>query len=136
MKRNICLLALLLLSGCGGETGPRTVEASGVVTLDGKGVEGAQVTFIDANASNPAVATTDANGKFSLKYNGEKNGAIPGDYKVQVSKTQLQGNNNGGAEITISYGLPQRYANIVTSGLTQNVPERGIDNIELKLTTK
>lgn len=136
MLRFICLLGLLLCAGCVGDSGPRTVEASGSVTLDGKPVENAQVAFIDANASNPAVATTDAAGKFSLKYNGEKDGAIPGVYKVQVSKTILEGNDKGGAEITISYGLPKKYASIVTSGLTQDVPDSGIKNIDIKLVSK
>lgn len=136
MSKYLFLLGLILLAGCKTETGPKTVEASGTVTLDGNPVDKAQVTFIDAAGSNPAVATTDAMGKFSLKYNGEKDGAIPGEYKVQVSKTLLEGNNNGSAEVTISYGLPKKYANIVTSGLTQNVPDTGINNIEIKLQSK
>jgi hypothetical protein len=131
--RFFCLLSLVFLVGCGEEPGPRTVEASGIVTLDGSPVEKAQVTFIDSNASNPAVATTDNEGRFSLKYNGQKNGAIPGDYQVQVSKTVMEAGGGDGADITLSYGLPKKYSNIGTSGLKQNIPDSGIKNIEIKL---
>jgi hypothetical protein len=129
----VSLLCLLCLVGCAGESGPRTVEASGIVTLDGNPVPKAQVTFIDSKASNPAVAMTDDQGRFSLKYNGEKNGAIPGDYQVQVSKTIMEVGGDEGADITLSYGLPKKYSIIGTSGLTQNVPDTGIKNIEIKL---
>jgi hypothetical protein len=127
------LLIPLLLVGCSGNSGPRTVEASGIVTLDGNPVEKAQVTFIDAQAINPAVAVTDAQGRFSLRYNAEKSGAVPGDYQVQVSKTILGTSDEEGTDISLSYGLPKKYSNIATSGLTQNVPESGIRNMEIKL---
>jgi len=126
------LLIPVLLVGCG-ESGPRTVEASGVVTLDGNPVEKAQVTFIDANASNPAVAITDAQGRFSLRYNAEKSGAIPGNYQVQVSKTVMELSQEEGTDIKLSHRLPKQYSNIATSGLTQSIPEAGIKNIEIKL---
>ncbi len=110
---------------------------SGVVTLDGSPVDKAQVIFIDNNASNPASATTDSQGRFSLSYNGEKKGAVPGSYKVQVSKTLLKSNDGGGsAEVTINYGLPKKYSSVVTSGLTCDVPDSGKSDIKLELSSK
>jgi len=114
-------LSAILLPACSRESGPRTVEASGTVTLDG---------------THPAIATTDAQGRFSLKYNGEKKVAIPGNYQVQVSKTLLEASEGGGDQITISYGLPKQYSNIATSGLTQTIPDSGIKDIEIKLENK
>jgi len=82
------LLALVLagslpvLAGCGG---PKLVPVTGVVTFDGKPVEGATVTFVSEDGKNSFSGSTDASGKYSLQ-EGEKVGALPGAYKVLVVK--------------------------------------------------
>ena len=129
-------LCLGVVAGCGDTSGPRTVNASGVVTLDGAPVEKATVVFINEGTQTSASAITDSQGRFSLMHNGEKKGAVPGDYKVQVNKTLLSNASEDGADVTINHGLPKKYASVVTSGMTQNVPESGIDNIQLSLTSK
>ena len=129
-------LAVVTLAGCTGEGGPATVNASGVVTLDGKPVEKAQVIFISDAGTNPTSAMTDAQGHFSLSYNGEKKGAIPGNYKVQVSKTVMETKGEGGTEIKLTQGLPAKYANIVTSGLTLEVPQKGTSDLKIDLKSK
>lgn len=134
MNRFILLFALVSVLGCAGETGPRTVKATGVVTLDGSPVDKAQVIFIKDGDSNPSSAMTDAQGNFSLRYNNEKDGAIPGNYKVQVNKTIIEG--KGGAEVKISHGLPQKYSSIVTSGLNFTVPENGTSDLKIELKSK
>ncbi len=106
VNKSWLIVLLVACAGCTGDTGPRTVNASGVVTLDGSPVPKAQVIFIKDGEGNPASAMTDEQGKFSLSYNGEKNGAMPGNYKVQVSKTLLESKGGGGAEVKISQGLP------------------------------
>lgn len=136
MLKYIGLLFVVLLVGCNSSSGPKTVNASGVVLLDSNPVDMAQVTFIDDAGQITAIATTDSAGKFSLMHNGEKNGAVPGSYKVQVSKTKLTGNEGGGTEITISHGLPPKYASIATSNLTQVVPDSGISDIKIELSSK
>src|SRR5262245_14538073 len=75
------VIALGGLVGCGG-----TSKVEGVVTLDGKPVEGAVVTFVptDDKGTTP-VGQTDSSGKFTLTTNG-KPGAKSGDYKVTVTK--------------------------------------------------
>ncbi len=102
MLRYMPLLLLVGLAGCVGDSGPKTVTASGVVTLDGAPVEKAQVIFINDAGTDPASAMTDAQGRFSLSYNGEKAGAIPGSYKAQVSKTLLESKGAGGAEVKLT----------------------------------
>ena len=63
---------------------------TGVVTLDGKTVEGATVTFNPSGGSDqkPAVGTSGADGKYSLTTFTGGDGALPGLYKVTVSKIQ------------------------------------------------
>ena len=140
-----CLVAggLLLALGCGPDTShlPATVPASGVVTLDGKPVDGAQVVLIpQPPATKGAYAATDASGKFSLRAFEEKDGAIPGDYKVQVSKTiqvKIPGVElDGGEAVRFEFGVPEKYTSVATSGLTCKIPEGGTSDIKLELISK
>jgi hypothetical protein len=88
-KRGWLVLAALLLlaAGCGGKHTP--VKVNGVVTLDGKPVEGATVTFYiggDGQEGRPATGRTDASGAFQLNTMGNEDGALPGEYKVVIAK--------------------------------------------------
>jgi hypothetical protein len=146
------LIPLLTAAGCGSETMsnlPATVPASGVVTLDGQPVEGAQVTFVPqgdttgsggATASIGATAATDRDGRFSLRANGEKEGAVPGSYKVQVSKTvavKLDGPGvDGGDPVRYDFGVPRKYTATDTSGLSVEIPASGKTDIRLELVSK
>ena len=56
--------ACLALPGCGTESG--TAKVTGVVTLDGKPVDGAAVGFIGRGGARLATAQTDSAGKFTL----------------------------------------------------------------------
>jgi hypothetical protein len=77
----------LILIGCGEKVSPgRGVPVSGTVTLDGKPIEGASVTFM--NDTFVGFGKTDASGKYRLVQ-----GALPGTNKVTISKIE------GGAEI-------------------------------------
>ena len=110
------------------------------MTLDGKPVEGAQVVIIPAgDGTTGADAVTNASGHFSLRAYPEKDGAIPGEYKVQVSKTvevKLPGKLDGGDAVRFDYGVPAKYTGAKTSGLTVTVPETGKKDINLTLTSK
>jgi len=72
--------------GCGDN---KLIEVKGVVTHEGKAVEGATVTFVSEDGKNTASASTDAGGNFSL-VTGGKPGAPPGTYKVLVVKGKHQ----------------------------------------------
>ena len=134
-----CLLATL---GCGsrGSHLPKTVPASGVVTLDGKPVDGAQVVLAPAGAgATGAFGVTNSSGHFSLRAYDEKDGAIPGDYKVQVSKTievKLKCTVDGGDAVRFDYGVPAKYTGAKTSGLTVTIPDTGNRDINLVLSSK
>lgn len=82
-------LALLLAVaiGCAGKYTP--VPVSGVVTLNGKPVEGATVTFYavgDEKDGRPAHGVTNKEGEFRLSTLGNEDGALPRRYKVVVAK--------------------------------------------------
>jgi hypothetical protein len=79
---------VLVVVGCG--DGPTLVPVSGVVTLDGKPLEGATLSFIPApgNAiSTPGSDATGPTGNFKMSFNGRA-GLAPGKYSVLVSKAE------------------------------------------------
>lgn len=124
--------------GCDNKNLPATVPAEGVVTLDGKEVEGATVVFIADQGSYNATGITDANGKFQLSAFDEKTGAVPGSYKVEINKTIIErkGESKGEAMSEVRYGLPAKYATIAKSGLEFTIPEKGDKNIKIELKSK
>jgi hypothetical protein len=141
----LVLIALLSFPGCGPSTGhlPKTVPASGVVTLDGKPVDGAQVVIVPAaGGTTGANAVTDASGRFALRAYPEKDGAIPGEYKVLVSKTVevkltgKAGSLDGGDPVRFDYGVPAKYTSEKFSGLTVTIPDSGNKDIKLALSSK
>lgn len=155
MRKEICLLlGLLVCIGCAaGDDGlPPTVNASGTVTLDGSPVEGASVVFVDVAGVNSANASTDASGRFSLNAFETKSGAIPGSYKVMVSKTiEVSADDTTSASAPAEEAehaadspdagaswenaLPKRYASIGSSGLEVEIPQAGVSDIQLELTS-
>lgn len=89
--RNFTALAILAFStcgivGCGGGLG--TVPAAGTVTVDGNAVEGVLVMFTPDDIENGMIASgvTDAAGAFTLTTEINGDGALPGTYKVSLSK--------------------------------------------------
>lgn len=79
------LFVVLVCSGCG----RGTVDFQARVTLDGQPLEGAAVTLIgDGETKNrPATGISDAQGDVRFTTFEPGDGALPGTYKVLVSKT-------------------------------------------------
>ncbi len=73
------VLACVLMAGCGEAPAGRGVPVEGTVTMDGKPLDGATITFM--NDTFAGFGRTDANGKYRLVQ-----GALPGVNKVVVSK--------------------------------------------------
>jgi hypothetical protein len=83
----LLVAGFLGMIGCGASLKP----VEGVVTLDGKAVEGATVVFIAEDGSgNTTSGLTDANGKFTLRA-GTQKGVLAGNYKVLITKTRAVG---------------------------------------------
>lgn len=90
MSRCYILSAIIACSwivGCNGDSNPTTYPVSGTVTLDGKAVDGAAVTFFSTDPNlRPATGTTDKEGKYVLGSFKSGDGAMPGQYKIMVTK--------------------------------------------------
>ena len=149
-------------SGCGGGAEvPDTAPVSGVITLDGAPVEGANVTFTPSSQdpeAKPAYGTTDANGKYTLATTvpgGKADGAVPGKHRITVTKIKAaETTDNGSGEYGTDsyvpagatgvpqedtgpeYIVPQRYGSKGTSGLEATVEASGENTFNFDLTTE
>src|SRR5262245_17896545 len=92
-------LALAVAAGCGGRS---TASVSGVVTLDGKPLEGAAVSFTPASRDGGGVGgsygKTDANGRYTLRtVVTNATGAAVGKHRVSISLYKEDPKNPDGA---------------------------------------
>jgi hypothetical protein len=148
---------LVAAAGCGDRRGPLPV--SGTVTLDGKLVEGATVTFHTVGndkEGKPATGETDKTGTFRLR-TGNDDGVRPGEYKVVIIKNVLadpnlkmpdfpdtpDGRNQKEHFLWEHFGdnrspyrnvLPDRYGDLKATPLTCKVP--GDAPVQFTLTSK
>ena len=78
-------LLLLTACGCGRGNYPEVATVTGAVTLDGKPLEGAEITFAptDGRASS---GRTDARGQYALSYTKNIRGAVLGEHRVMIRK--------------------------------------------------
>lgn len=157
MKTIACGLVSLLavsLVGCGGDDGlPKTVPAFGVVLLDGQPVEGAQIVAVPDVGQNPASAASDSSGRFELKAFEQKSGAVPGSYKVIVTKTikvpigsakapkmaaedVAHAKSSGGDGMIPINDMPLKYANPTTSGIAFTLDDKGSRDLKFELSSK
>jgi hypothetical protein len=137
-----CLVAVSVglvfsAAGCGGGPDikvPPLAKVTGTVTIDGQPGADLLVTFIPEGtaAAGSAMATTDAGGKYELKYRGEKPGAVVGKNKVQIARA-AGGGPAGGINAVASTPLPARYNERTT--LTADVQAKDND-IPFELKTK
>jgi hypothetical protein len=146
----VCRIALLALAaaaagGCSAQQAPRPkpVPVHGLVRYNGKPLDGAHVIFTNTEAGLSADGTTDADGKFSLTTFRPDDGAVPGHYHVTVTKAQAPTRHGaanappvfrpGGGAPHPRWLIPQKYANLATSGLTADVADGGSEQIVVEL---
>lgn len=152
-------MASLPLLGCGGGSDLDTQYVEGLVTVDGKPISGATVTFKPVTEGQGASATgyTDANGVYKLTAVAVGNssaagepeaGTLPGEYYVGVTKSVQESpmNQEEAYEKGVPYKpqdpyaprktiheVPQKYNDPKTSGLKATVTE-GKNDIPIQLT--
>ncbi len=93
MKFAALLLVILVATvGCGGPVADYSmvdlVNGQGVVTLDGKPLASAVVTFEDPTDGTFSYAMTDADGKYVLQFDSEMKGVKTGKKVVRISTTR------------------------------------------------
>jgi len=87
----LLFLALMVTGGCG-KTNDSTV--TGLVTLDGKLLNGGNVWFVsDGGGTVPAAGAIDSSGRYQLKTSAGP-GLIAGNYKVMVKPDEAKPESN------------------------------------------
>jgi hypothetical protein len=123
--------------------------------MDGKPVEGALVSFVpDDSKSRSAVGTTDAQGNFKLTTEVNGDGALPGSYKISITKWDRPPldlpevkNASDSAAMDAIYtakekmgkqppaknAIAAQFANAAGSGLTATVKESGTNEFKFEV---
>lgn len=131
----IYLAAVAWLGCSGGDPNePKQFPVSGTVTLDGKPLAKATVTFTPVGNTRGAGATgkTDQEGRYQLTYLRGKMGAPAGQYRVAISKRVMpdgkdvpDDDKTPPIESPARETLPPRYSSEQDSTLSATVPEGG-----------
>lgn len=84
---------LLISSGCSATNdidygSVKLASVSGNVMLDGQPLASAVITFEDPETGNFSFARTDSSGNYTLQFDSQANGVIPGKKVVQISTTR------------------------------------------------
>ncbi len=144
-QANVLFLAIagIVLIGCSRSSRPPTYRVTGTVTLQGKPVADAVITFVPTGEGEAASAITDANGHYALTTWEAGDGARPGEYRVKVSKQEQQAVDPSKMVQNLSYEeeqkiyveskkapppakrlIPSKYEDDQTSGLTHTVDKK------------
>ncbi|WP_166831498.1 carboxypeptidase-like regulatory domain-containing protein [Thalassoroseus pseudoceratinae] len=135
----------LVVLGCGGsgedkwtKDRPEVVDAEGVVTYQNEPVEGATVVFAPTDGKHAASGLTDSSGQFSVSAFPNSEGAVPGSYKVTVTKMETPsasggGDGHGEAVAAPKNLLPAKYAETANTPLTADVPASGKTDFQFDL---
>lgn len=129
--RSIAALFLLVITGCGGDSGPATYPVSGTVTLDDEPVPKGQIIFRDPEGKIVSAAGKIVDGEFSFE-------SQPGAKRVEITanrevpgKFQTPNPGEGKLPVLEQY-VPRRYNE--ASKLTKEVVE-GENEFQFKLTS-
>lgn len=142
MRYLFCGTCLALAAvGCGNQEGGvvvETVPVSGILTHKGKPLPGYTVLFMPVNGERAASGITDEQGKFVLGSNDVGDGAPIGKYNIAVTyMPELRGEPGkedlGGPPPAPPVKLPPKYGDPARSGISIDVPEDGLTDIEVKL---
>jgi hypothetical protein len=132
MWRFVAFLLLLGVVGCGGSA----VPVSGRVTLDGKPIADATVTFQPADSGKPGTGSagkTDANGQFTLQLVGmNRPGALIGKHRISITALGNTEADDSGKKTRDQ--VPAWYN--TQSTLTFEVPSGGTDKANFELSSK
>ena len=140
----VATIPAVLLLGC--SSADPLVPVYGLVVIDGEPLSGASVAFYPASGGVCSVATTDISGRFSLRTQDGRLGAVAGLHQVAVAHPEDRpASAPAGADSlglrTVVYRVPeesaeivpQRYTGLSTSGLTVEVLSEEMQPVYLKL---
>jgi hypothetical protein len=131
-------LLAIFLPGCSSD-GPDLAGVSGTVTLDGKPVPAAVLTFIPENPEgSPSYGATDAQGQYTLAFTRSKQGAMLGKHRVEIETRKISANEAAdmkadGREVPEYVAIPKKYG---ARGELRAEVTSGSNKIDFELTSK
>ena len=127
---------MVLLCGCG-QPGHDRIEISGLVTLDGAPLPGGMIVKFTptTGGGNPAIGSTDLNGKYAMYADQGKIGLYPGEYQVsiEIPFADQNGPYTGPPELA-KFKIPKAYST-GASTLVFQVPDDG-STLDIAMTSK
>jgi hypothetical protein len=123
----IAIVGMLHLAGCR-DDGLNLAEVSGSVTLDGKPVPNAFITFTPQASGRSSMAKSDENGNYELRFNPTRWGALVGEHHVTISTEDRTPDDRIIPEI-----IPKKYRS--SDGFIAVTVEPGENVLNLQLTT-
>lgn len=141
------LLSAVFISVPGCKKGPPVVPVTGMVTLEGEALEGANVNFTPvAENGLEGFGKTDASGKFILSNQVEPDaGVLPGEYKVTVRKAIEKWDGKSYKEVpggepikdsTAVESIPRKYSSLSSTELKATVAKEGENKFTFDLQKK
>jgi hypothetical protein len=143
------IVGCVLAAGCGGSKLPPTARVSGKITLSSQPVKGAIVSFMAEGAARAASGVTDGEGRYQLTTFNPNDGAVLGKHKVKISQPVTDGPAMSAEKPNAAYGeamaqaakgivqrgkgVPAKYADEATSGLTAEVTKDGKNEFDFDL---
>ena len=115
----LCLVVLIVGCSRNDSTMPKLATVDGTITLNGKPLSGATVSFVPTGATRGTGANgyTDKAGKYELKTRSGDKGATPGEYRIVVTKMVMPDGSDLSLDSTVApinspakQILPARYS--------------------------
>jgi hypothetical protein len=137
MFRISSVLVFTAMVGCGSD-GPELARVQGKVTLDGKPVQGAVVTYVPVGGT-ASYGKTNSKGEYQLMFTDSKYGAMIGSHSVElevkrIPASELKEMKAEGQEVPTEFvDIPKKYRK--AGALTAEV-KRGSNEINFDMTSK
>lgn len=141
LSLSLAVIATAVL-GCSTDQPPEMYKVSGLVDYGGSPVSGATVTFHPVDKDlRTAVAKTDDKGAFKLTTIKEYDGAMPGKYRITVTKLVTEGDTGPASsdiaapprKVTVKSELPEKFGSPETSGLEGTVEPISQNELDVTL---
>jgi hypothetical protein len=144
MLNRFLFCGTVLLAGCGGGADkwkanrPRTVPASGMITMNNRPLDEAQIVLVPTSGNHGGSGLSAADGTFRLQAFAPDDGVVPGTYKVMVVKSLVPQNPDPGSpESKVAQRakllIPKYYTDAAKSGLEVVIPDGGKTDLVLEL---
>ena len=129
------LLGSVVIVGC--SDGPEMASVKGHVYYNGDPLTHGSVMFIPKGGP-PARGVIGEDGAFELQTYKPGDGAFVGQHRIRVTcyETQSSGAANQAGEEELQHGkslIPKKYTRMNTSGLAEEVPSGGRDDVMIEL---